>query len=161
MPLSQFPTAMPAAVTATLAAAIALRHIRDTKGDLTFRALDTVQDALFRSKVTTYSALVEGAKAPAAAEAFMAGVGGPASLADYQAAVVNIETKASAWNGTLSAALAELTGPELIDLVSRDVDGVKTRHIEMASFISAAKAGPLRASSELAALITAFEDVGA
>jgi len=152
---------MPAAATATLAAATALRHVRDTSGDLTFRALDTLQEALFRAKVTTYAALVEGGKAPVAAQEFMAGIGGPATLAAYQTAAMNIEMKAAGWNSALSAALAGLTGPELISMITRNVNGVEAKYIERATFIPAAKADPLRASPELDALISAFEAVGA
>ena len=159
--LSQFPTAMPAAVTAVLRAAAALRYLRDTAGDMTFRSLDEAQDGLREAKATTFVALAEGGKAPAAAEAFMAGLGGPATLADYTAAAADIEAKAAAWNALLASTLAGLPVEAVIGLVTITTGGIDTKHIERRHFIPAELAAPLRASAELAALITAFEAVGA
>lgn len=161
MPLSQFPTAMPAAVTAVLSVAAALRHIRDASGDLTLHAINAAQDGLRHAKATTLGALSEGAKAPEAAEAFMAGLGGPATLAEYNAAAVEIEAKAAAWNARVAACLASLPVDAVIGMVVVDRDGIITRHIEHKSFIPADYADPLRHSDELAALIAAFEAVGA
>lgn len=161
MALSRFSSVMPAAVEAVLSVTQALRYVRDTSGDLTLRSLDDVQNGLQVAKATTFAALSEGAIAPAAAEAFMAGLGGPATLAAYQAAAMDIEGKASAWNGLLAGVLTGLSGPDLIALVTRDVGGIETRHIEYVAFIPAATAGQLRTSQELAELIAAFEAVGA
>ncbi|MFC3169208.1 hypothetical protein [Paracoccus fontiphilus] len=161
MPLSQFPTAMPAAVSAVLRVAAALRYIRDSSGDLPFRALDELQDALRASKITTFAALSEGAKAPEAAEAFMSGLGGPVTLAAYEAAAMDIEAKASAWNTYLGGVLQSLPVDAVIGMVTISTDGVDTRHIERRAFMPAAYADPLRASQELADLAAAFEAVGA
>lgn len=161
MPLSQFPTTMPAAVAAVLAVADALRHIRDASGDLTMHAINAAQDGLRQAKATTMGALSEGAKAPDAAEAFMAGLGGPATLAEYHAAAQDIEVKAAAWNARVAACLRSLPVESVIGMVVLDRDGIVTRHIEHKSFIPAEHADPLRQSAELAALIGAFEAVGA
>lgn len=161
MALSQFPSVMPAAVSAVLRAASALRYVRDTSGDLPFRSLNDVQDALREAKTTTFAALSEGAKAPIAAEAFMAGLGGPSSLADYQASAMNIEAKASAWNALMASTIHSLPVDAVIGMVTLAMDGIETKHIEYRSFIPATYAEPIRSSQQLADLIAAFEAVGA
>ena len=113
------------------------------------------------AKATTLNALSEGAKAPEAAELFMAGLGGPATLAEYHAAAVDIESKAAAWNARVAICLAGLPVNAVIGMVVVDRDGIITRHIEHKSFIPAEHADPLRKSDELASLIAAFEAVGA
>lgn len=161
MALSQFPSVMPSAVTAVLRAATALRYIRDTSGDLPFHRLNEAQDALRDAKVTTFAALSEGAKAPATSEAFMAGLGGPASLEDYQSAAMVIEAKASAWNALIDSTLASLPVRSVIGMVSVSLDGIVTKHVEHKSFIPADYAANLRSSQQLTDLIEAFEAVGA
>lgn len=161
MPLSQFPTAMPAAVAAVIHVATVLRYIRDTSGDLTFNALNDVQNALRISKATTYAALQEGAKSPAASESFMASIGGPETLADFQAAAFDLEAKASAWNSLVAATLSTLPVDKVIGMVTVSTNGIETRHIEYKTFIPADLAAPIRTSQQLADLISAFEAVGA
>lgn len=161
MPLSRFPSVMPEAVTASIAVADALRFVRDTSGDLTFRALDDVQEGLARAKQTTAAALTEGHKQPGAAEAFMASLGGPATLAAYGAAAVDIEAKAAAWNIALAGLLSSLTADELIGLELQGVDPLSYKLIRYKHFIPAAKADLFRLNQALSDLIAAFEAVGA
>lgn len=158
MALSRFPAMMDANVSAVLRTATALRFIRDSTGDLAFRHLDAVQSGLEQSKVTFGMAFAEAQKAPEAATAFMASIGGPASLQDYGAGAIALEAAAGDWNGRLSAALASIPAADLITTVLRAE--TQTRHIEHAAFISAVIADPLRQSPELAALIAAFESLG-
>lgn len=161
MALSRFPAVMDAAIYAVLQTAEAMRYVRDARGDLMWSSLDAVQDGLRRAKVTTYATFAEAAKQPAAAEAHMASLGGPATIAAYQAKAVAVETEAAAWNAWLAGYLATLPTGSLIGMVTNGADGIETRHIEWAAFIPGDLAAPLRASAQLAALITAFEAVGA
>lgn len=161
MALSRFPAMMDAAVEAVLQTAEAMRYVRDARGDLLWSSLDAVQDGLRRAKVTTYATFAEAAKQPAAAEAHMASLGGPATIAAYQAKAVAVEVAAAAWNAWLAGYLATLPTGSLIGMVTNGADGIETRHIEWAAFIPGDLAAPLRASAQLAALIAAFEAVGA
>lgn len=161
MALSQFPITMPAAVSAVLRVSAALRYLRDTSGDLTFHSLNEVQDGLREAKSTTFAALAEGGKSPEAAELFMAGLGGPATLAEYYTAAADIESKAAGWNGKVNAILLTLPVECVIGMVPVTQNGITTKHIEYKSFIPAQYSDELRSSPELAALIAAFEGVGA
>jgi hypothetical protein len=161
MVLSKFSSVMPLAVVASIDCANALRYVRDTSGDLTFRALNNVQDGLATAKITTGEALTEGTKQPAHAESFMASLGGPATLAEYYAAAQDTEIKASAWNVELAALLSSLTADELIGLEPAGVAPLDYKLIEHRSFIPAAKADPFRSNQALADLIASFEAVGA
>lgn len=158
MALSRFPTVMPQNVEAVLRAASAIRHVRLATGDLLFRDLDAVQAGLEQAKITFVAALTEAQKAPEAAQAFMASVNGPVTLAQYQQGAVTIETAAAAWNARLAATLASLTSADLITLVTRPDS--QTKHIERSAFIPAVVADPLRQSAELGALLASFEAVG-
>mgnify|MGYP000454050762 CR=1 FL=1 len=161
MTLSKFPTVMPEAVAASIAVADALRYVRDSSGDLTFAALHAVQEGLAGAKLTTAAALTEGQKQPAAAESFMAGLGGPTTLAAFYAASVDLEAKAAAWNVALAGLLSSLSADELIGLELHGVDPLSYKLIRHKAFIPAAKADPFRANQALAELIAAFEAVGA
>lgn len=161
MTLSKFPTVMPEAVTASIAVADALRYVRDTSGDLTFAALHNVQEGLARAKMTTAAALTEGQKQPVAAESFMAGLGGPTTLATFYAASVDIEAKAAAWNVALAGLLSSMTADELIGLELHGVDPLSYKLIRHRAFVPAARADPFRSNQALADLIAAFEAVGA
>ncbi|WP_444453101.1 hypothetical protein ACTTAI_19110 [Rhodobacter capsulatus] len=162
MALSQFPVVMPRAVAAIVAAAASLRYLRDTSGDLTWLALETAQDSLRPAYGASLEALVEGAKAPEAAGVFMASIGGPATLVEFQGKLESFVGAAEAWNAFLEGYLAALPQSCLVGLVRRDLNGINgTWHIERPGFIPSAEAAALRASPELAALITSFEAVGA
>jgi hypothetical protein len=161
MALSRFPAAMDAAIEAVRQTGDALRYVRDAQGDLMWSSLDDIQTGLRRSKATTYATFAEAAKQPQAAEAHMASLGGPATIADYQAKAIVVEQAAAAWNSWLAAYLVTLPSSVLIGMVVYSTDGIETKHIERPAFIPASSAAPLRASAELAALIDAFEEVGA
>ena len=161
MVLSKFSSVMPLAVEASIDCANALRHVRDTSGDLTFRALHNVQSGLAKAKTTTSEALTEGAKQPAYAESFMLSLGGPATLSDYYLAAQDTEVKAAAWNAELTELLTSLTAAELIGLQVSGTAPLQYKMIEHSSFIPAAKADPFRSNQALADLITSFEAVGA
>ena len=158
MALSRFPTAMPQNVEAVLRASAALRNIRDTTGPLAFRYLDAVQSGLENAKTTFLRAMGEAKKAPPAAEAFMVGVNGPATLTEYQKGFEAIGAAATDWNARLATVLTKIPAAELIALGTRVETG--TRHIEHAFEINAALADELRTSTELSTLIAAFEAVG-
>jgi hypothetical protein len=162
MALSTFPTDMSAAAGAVLASAEKFRAIQSQGGDLTWRLLEDAQNSLRSAKLTTIKALTEGMKAPQASEAFMAGMGGPVTLVEFQQALGAVEIAASAWNDNLVTFLAGLSASDLIGMQSQDAGfPTETRHIVRPAFIPGATAAPLRQSRELANLIAAFETVGA
>ncbi|MBL4929342.1 hypothetical protein [Fuscibacter oryzae] len=152
---------MQQAVDAILQTAESLRFVRDTQGDLPWMYLDAVQNGLRASKVATYAVFAEAPKQLAFAEQHMASIGGPASIAEYQAKAVQVEIAASAWNAFLTGFVEGLPHTALIAIVVQSYDNIQTKHIERPGFIAAAEAAALRAAPELAALIAAFEAVGA
>jgi hypothetical protein len=160
MALSQFPAKMNAAVPTVLAAGTTLRYLRDTSGDLTWRSLNEVQQALDAAGNACFAALVEGQKAPASATDYLVGLGGPATLQDMAIGIQAAKDAATAWNIMLTDWLATLPPSALITTVVRKT-GVASMHFENAHFIPADLALPLRNAPELAALIAAFENVGA
>jgi len=161
MTLSRFSSVMPQAVEAVLTTAEVLRYVRDSQGDLTWRALDQVQNGLAQSKAACTQALIEGQRQPTSSEAFMAGLGGPATLAEFQAGIMACEVAAAAWNTALAGFLGGLSGSEVVALVRRGEGTAATSHIERVPYLTPARADVLRQSNELAALIAAFEGVGA
>jgi hypothetical protein len=152
---------MSAAADAVLRAGEALRHVRTSSGDLTFRDLDLVYQGLSDSKVNALAALAEGGKAPTGAEEFMAKMGGPATLADFQVKLEDIETKAAAFHAEVTATFAAIPSSSLIAVKTRNLGGVTVPFIERGAFIPATYANPLRTSAALADLQAAFEAVGA
>lgn len=159
--LSRFPTVMQSAVEAVIKTADALRYVRNTSGDLTWRSIDAIQEGLRESKITTYATFAEAAKQPASSEAYMASMGGPQTLTDYQAKAAGIEIAAHNWNAFLRTWVASIPHEMLIGVVTASVNGIETKHIERPAFVGAEHAMSLRASPELQALIEAFEAVGA
>ncbi|WP_395541526.1 hypothetical protein, partial [Neotabrizicola sp. sgz301269] len=155
MGLSRFPAVMDAAVAAVLQTAEAMRYVRDAQGDLMWSSLDDIQTGLRRAKQTTYATFAEAAKQPVAAEAHMASLGGPETIADYQVKAAGVEQAAAVWNAWLAGYLVTLPPSVLIGMVVYSTDGIETKHIERPAFIPGALAAPLRASAELAALIAA------
>lgn len=152
---------MSEAVEAVVTCATVLRHIATTTGDLPLFDLNAAQNGLAEAKIKTVRVMQEGVKARAAATAFMRNVNGPATLEDFQAAIMDIEAKAAAWNGRLATALADMTGPECLWLGTRGQGQMSTRHVVQTHFIPARVANPLRQSAELAALVAAFTELGA
>jgi hypothetical protein len=162
MALSTFPSDMNAAASAVLSCAAAFRAIATQSGDLTWRMLEDAQNSLHIAKSTSIVALSSASSAPAAAEAYMASIGGPASISDFQASLAAVETAAAAWNVALSAFLASLPTNQLLHLATRDVGlPTETKYISRPAFIPGQYAAALRAEPSLSALIAAFEAVGA
>lgn len=164
MALSRFPAAFDTAAVAVLDSAQRFKALRDQGGDLTWRALESAQDSLRSAKIAALSALTEAAKASdkSAVEAFMASMDGPATLAEFQAALGAVEAASSAWNDTLTTFLAGLPNGDLIGVSVQDTGlPTETRHITRPHFIPAERAASLRSSPDLNALVKAFEAVGA
>lgn len=160
MALSTFPTDMPVAAAAVLASAEKFRAIQSQGGGLLWRVLEDAQNSLRASKLACLKAMAEGQKQPAGAEAFMAQIGGPATLAEFAAALQAVEVAASAWNDFLTTFLAGLPTSDLIAVHRQDQNlPTETRHIIRPAAI--ANADALRNSQELANLIAAFEAAGA
>lgn len=161
MALSQFTSIMPAAATAVIRVAAALRYIKDSSGDLSYTVIDELQNALRESKETTIKAIEEGLKAPAGAEAFMVSIGGPLSLEEYQYYAYQIEIRASAWNDLLGSIINSIPSEHLIGMVTNNANGIATRHREPKPFMPAQYADQMRTSTALIELLAAFESVGA
>lgn len=136
-----------------------LAAIQAGAGDLPLIQVREVQTLLLRAKAAAARASAEAQGAPVVAEAYMADMGGPATLAAFQAGMTATENAAAIWNAALAAILDALPG--MLRLVTVARDGVTAKALEYASSIPAAQADPLRQGPELAGLIAALETAGA
>lgn len=165
MALSQFPIAFARSAETSIRAADLLRALRDSTGDLPWNTLGAVQGALRNAKVAATEALSEANKRPATAEAYMADMGGPSTLIDFQNAMGAIETAATAYNARVQSMLNLLTVSEVMWMEVFSADGIDTQILKHNPAIPNAnpdkKADHLRVSQELADLIAAFESAGA
>ena len=161
MPLSQFPAAMNAAVPAILAASESLRYIRDTTGDLTWRSINAMQSDFRTAKTACLLAIAEANKSPASAQNYLANMGGPATLVLFNDGLSNIQQASNALFQAFGVWLDGLPNAEIRSVVNVTVNGVTTPQVVDAAFVSAASAAPLRTAPQLAALIVAFEGIGA
>lgn len=160
MSISRFPSALSSLADAVGTVASTLRGIQSASGDLEIIQLDLCAQQMRAAKVAAIRLLSEAQKARAAAvEQQMSDMGGPATLADLQQGLSQINSALTAWDDRQASAFLAM-GPGW-QMVTVTRDGVSTRHLEPIRFISAAVADPLRQSSELAALIAAFEAIGA
>lgn len=160
MALSRFPKAMDDAANAVIRLTEAAKFLHDSSGDLRLQHIDRIQDALRAAKVAATAVMIEGQKAPANAEAFMASMGGPATLQDFGAAMADLEAKSSAWNDVLAAWVADLPAKSFAEVATVSREGIDTRHILRTEMCDDATAAPLRTSTALNDLISALEAVG-
>lgn len=159
--LSRFAMALPRAADAFLNAADALRFIRDSGGDLTWRALEDAQQKIAIAKATGLDAYTEAQRQPAAAQQFLADIGGPETLAEFNTLLGQLNTAMNAWHAGLTALIDLMDGTEFMTVVQRGTGAGSTFHFERVGFLAEARADVLRNSTQLANLIAAFEAVGA
>lgn len=87
---------------------------------------------------------------------------GPVNLAGWGTAAANLDTAMTAWGGAVLATARSLSATQLIGIQSRQLRGQTVQTIEASDAIPAAAGGDvLRASSQLAAVITVLEALGA
>ena len=161
MALSQFPAALNASVPAVIKAADSFRYLRDTTGDMTWRTLNVGLSNLRDARATATLALSEANKSPVGAEAYLADLGGPQTLAAFQSGLVNISQKANAFSAVLALWVEGLPVSEIRTIQTVSLNGISSAQIVDTAFVSSANMGTLRTSVELQELITAFEAIGA
>lgn len=162
MALSRFPSMMAAAADAVITVLDLARHIRDTRGDLQLRYVDQLRDALAAAKIQNLAAISEGMKTPDGAEAYMVSIGGPATLAQYHAALLTVEASAAAWHAVSEAWYRALPFSAFMAFETHEPQpGVRVRRLVGTGVVDEATAAPLRAAPELAALVAALESAGA
>lgn len=131
---------------------LVLINMRDTTGDLHVSQLQDYSVRLGRLKAAGLEALTEMLKAPAEAEQYMLDINGPATIADFQAKLVSIETATTAWNNECRAMLDEHdTSMKYVTIGTGDT---AYAYPEFDFVIPGATANPRRASAALATLIT-------
>ena len=161
MALSQFPAALNASVPAVIKAADSFRYLRDTTGDMTWRTINTGLETLRNARETSTLALSEANKSPVGAEAYLATLGGPQTLAAFQSGLVNINQKATAFTDSLALWVDGLPVSQIRSVGAVSYNGVSSVQVIDTPFVSAAYIGTLRTSVELQELIAAFEAIGA
>jgi len=137
--------------------------IRDQQGDLTYRLINEIQRADVEMRVgiaglTSDAGQVSGA----VILSYLTDRGVVAtSLGDLNTKVGALNTALTAWRGAIGATLNGLSASDIYTLTSLNYQGETLREVSLRSAIPAASAAPLRASQELADVITALEALGA
>jgi hypothetical protein len=163
MPITPFPTLFAQAATAVQAAADALRYLKASSGDLQVYNLFNVWQAMQAANGITIALMTSAAADPTAAMAALPSFGGaPATVADLQAGFQNIQAAAQAFNVAAAAwIIANLSATDLLSIQPSTVNGVSSQVMTWTDHIPAGKIDVLRADPSLAALISAFEAIGA
>lgn len=163
MPITPFPTLFAQAATAVQAAADALRYLKNTTGDLPIYNLFNVWQTMQTANGITTALMTSAALDPTSATAALPSFGGaPSTITALQTGFQNIQTAAQAFNAAAAAWItANLTAADLLAMQPSTVGGVTSQVMNWTDHIVAAKIGPLRADPTLAALIAAFEAIGA
>jgi hypothetical protein len=136
--------------------------IRDQTGDLTYRLINDIQRADVQMRVAMNGLTNDAQAVPAKTLGYLTERGlNATTLAQANAKVQALETALGAWRQAIGTLMNSLSAQDLYVITSLDVQGETLREVQLRSAIPAASAAPLRASTQLAAVITALEDLGA
>jgi len=161
MALSKFPAAANDVIDNLVTTADLLRTIRDGSGSIPIQNFDTLQRYFIVLDVNFEKAKTEAVKQQTAAETYISNMGGPATLAAFQQAYNAIDSDITAWNNFFSAELATANATDYVSLQTLSFGGGSGPMIVRGSVIPSTQSANIRASSELANLISSFEALGA
>jgi hypothetical protein len=126
-------------------------------GVLTWSQIERMQNSLGASKVAAQDCLAEGALNQVFAETTLAGINGPATLAELQTQLNVIDTAYGEWNTALASGLASLPASALITLV--DIGDGQIRLVRPTS-LTVGQSDGFRNIAALATLVTALATIG-
>jgi len=161
MALSSFPRAVDDLVSQLAAVANQARDIRDGTGDLRWSAVENFMLRMGSLRASYAAAKSEALKQVAAAQAYIADLGGPATLAEFDTLMAEVDTRIGAFGAAVDTFVAGRGADEFAQVVELNVSGQATKVLQRRDIMPAATATQLRGTAVLADLITALEALGA
>jgi len=131
--------------------------VSTSTGVLTWSTIDRMQNSLGASNAAAQDCLTEGALNQAFAETTLAGINGPATLAELQTQLDVITTAYTEWNTALASGLDSLPASAFITLV--DVGDGQMRMVKPTS-LTVGQSNGFRNIPALATLVTAYATIG-
>lgn len=136
--------------------------IRDQSGDLTYRRINEIQRSLADMQLGIDGLIEDRQAVPAKTFAYLTDRGVTATnFQDLNAKTQALATALQAWRQAVRQTVVNLSGSDLIEVRATNYQGQTLREIVQKNAIPGTTAAPLRASQELADVITALEDLGA
>jgi len=161
MALSKFPAAFNAVTESILRAADEARAIRDGSGDLRWSSIVNLIRTLGQLEANYEVAKVEGQKQLTAAQAYIAELGGPATLAQFNTLMSNVSTRKQNMLNGFDTILGNLSGNDFYVQKTLNLGGHSITLMEQQDFIPTTTSNTIRASALIANLITDLEALGA
>jgi len=136
--------------------------IRDQSGDLTYRLINDIQRADVEMRVGIAGLTTDAQAVPAKTLAYLTDRGVVATtLGEINTKVQALNTALTAWRQAIGTLMNSLSAQDLYVITSLNYQGETLREVQLRTAIPGASAAPLRASQELADVITALEALGA
>jgi hypothetical protein len=163
MPIITFPARFTKASSDEQHAADQARYLSTTTGDIQVYQLFAVWEMMVRANVSTTAALTQAASNTTAANASLSQfTGAPQTVTDLQSGLQNLLTAAGNFKAAATSWItANLTASDLLAFSTSTVNGVSSDVLTFTTFIPSAKIAPLRSDPTLAALVSAFDAIGA
>jgi len=162
MALSNFPQAVSSFVESAVVAANLCRSARDNTGPLRWADVEALTRRLGQVQGAYEGARVEALKSTTAAQAYIADLGGPATLAEFATAMAAVDTAIAALTTELENFIANQQPTAFMEVVSLHVgNGVNAQILQVKAFVPDASVAAFRGSSQLQNVITALEALGA
>jgi len=161
MPLSTFPRAVDDAIAQMVLVANVARGLSDGTGPIRWSEIENLMLRAGGMLAAYDNAKAEAQKSLAAAQAYIADMGGPATLAEFNTAMVEVETRVDAFASAVETFIGTKTSDEFAQVVNLNVGGRNARILQRRDIMPDATATQLRGTAVLANLITALEAVGA
>lgn len=136
------------------------RLVRDQSGDLTYALINDMQTAMAEIEASLPDLQAAAQAQPLITRNYIADRGGPATLTAVQQGVTALQTAITPWQTRVRDTAQALTGTDLIEVKANNYRGVTLRRIAAKDAIPGSSATLLRASPELAEVITALEALG-
>ena len=161
MALSKFPAAFNSVTDGLLIAAEQARTIRDGTGDLRWSSIVNLIRTLGQLEANYEIAKVEAQKQLTAAQTYVADLGGPATLTEFNTLMSNVVTAKQAMLDGFDTILTGLDGTNFHVQKTLSIGGHNVTLMEQQDFIPTATSDTIRASALIANLITDLETLGA
>ena len=161
MALSTFPRAVDDAIAQLVLVANVARGLRDGTGPVRWSEIERLMHHAGGMLAAYDAAKAEAQKQLSAAQAYIADMGGPATLAEFNTAMVEVETRVDAFASAVETFIGTKTSDEFAQVVNLNVGGRNARILQRRDIMPDATATQLRGTAVLANLITALEAVGA
>ena len=137
------------------------RSIAGGTGPLLISQIVTMQSTLQRASILTAKASEAVAANETAALLAISANGGPATSAEFSTHAAAIDTAAAAWGADVAARFTEAATALAYTVQPVTSGAVTTRMVVPPTELPAPQSDVLRASASLAAMVTAFTEIGA